>query len=101
MANRAAHQMIGYSLVDITVRAPTPFTFHDVFVFVALGEWSYIAILGMPFFRIAELVIDSRLDGQVECSIVSKDGIHLARWVPCHSLVPELALEELKEAIGI
>jgi len=38
MANRAAYQIIGYSLVDITMRALTPFTFHDVFVFVALGE---------------------------------------------------------------
>ena len=87
--------------MDITVRAITPFTFYNVFVFVAPGEWSYVAILGMPFFRIAELVIDSRLDGQVKCSIVSEDGIHLVRWVPCYSLVPELALKELKEAIGI
>ena len=83
------------------MRALTPFTFHDVFVFVAPGEWSYAAILGMPFFRTAELVIDSRSDGQVKCSIISKDGIHSARWVPCHSSVPELALEELKEARGI
>jgi len=79
MANGAAYQMIGYSLVDITVRAPTPFTFYNVFVFVALGEWSYVAILGMPFFRTAELVIDSRSNGQVKCSIVSEDGIHSAR----------------------
>jgi len=55
----------------------------------------------MPFFRIAELVIDSRSNRQVKCSIVSKDGIHLVRWVPCYSSVPELALEELKEAMGI